>query len=170
MPADLEAVKALARTVDGLPLALELLGGYLAVPENSLLPQLSQAAVAEMMDPRRRLQLAQERLGGSGEEETLQETIMLSIEGLRELENGAELERAFYALGAFAPKPEQFSWQAAAEVTGLEMKISSLISCEKLGGSHRRSFGSTSSIGSCCGNQTGRCGSLPTIVIIIWIW
>ena len=120
--ADPQAVKTLAQTAGGLPLALELLGGYLALPRHKLRPKLSRKALEELMDPQRRLQLAQERLGGSSRQETLQEAITLSIEGLRELENGADLEQAFYALGAFAPKPESFTWEAAEAVTGIEIE------------------------------------------------
>jgi tetratricopeptide (TPR) repeat protein len=108
----------LAHAVGGLPLALELLGGYLAAPERSLFPDLSRAALAELDDPQRRLQLAETRLGAPNEKISLQETIALSLEGLRETEAGQEVVRAFYALGAFAPKPETFSREAAEAVTG----------------------------------------------------
>ena len=63
--ADPEAARALARTVDGLPLALELLGGYLAAPERSYFAELSAAALDELADPARRLQLATRRLGAT---------------------------------------------------------------------------------------------------------
>jgi tetratricopeptide (TPR) repeat protein len=71
---------------------------------------LSEAALAEMADPIRRLQLAATRLGGSGAKVTLAETIALSLEGLTD-----KARYAFYALGAFAPMPATFS-RAAAEV------------------------------------------------------
>jgi tetratricopeptide (TPR) repeat protein len=116
--ADPEATRQLAQAVGGLPLALELLGGYLAAPERSVFADLSQAALAEVSDPRRRLQLAQERLGAPGKEVTLLDTITLSLEGLGESEAGQKAVAAFYALGAFAPKPEQFSREATEAVTG----------------------------------------------------
>jgi hypothetical protein len=57
--------------------------------------------------------LAEQRLGVlSGEKITLQDTIALSLHGLP----GAA-QNAFYALGAFAPKPERFSPEAAEAVT-----------------------------------------------------
>ena len=120
--ADPAAFAALARAAGGLPLALELLGGYLAAPRHKLRPQLSKKALAELQDPRRRLSLAQERLGQSARQETLQEAISLSIEALLDLENGAQLQQAFYDLGAFAPKPQRFSWEAAEAVTGLAIE------------------------------------------------
>jgi tetratricopeptide (TPR) repeat protein len=125
--ADPQAAQALAQSVGGLPLALELLGGYLALPRRSLLPKLSKAALVKMMDPQQRLQLAEERLGAPGKEVTLQDTILLSLDGLGELEQGAEAERAFYALAAFAPKPEGFSWEAAEVVTEVDAEILALL-------------------------------------------
>ena len=111
--ADPGAAHGLARAVDGLPLALELLGGYLAAPERSYFAELSQAAVAEMADPGRRLALAARRLGAvDGAELTLRETIALSLEGLP-----GEVVGAFHALGVFAPKPATFDLDAAKAVT-----------------------------------------------------
>ncbi|MEW5930363.1 MAG: tetratricopeptide repeat protein [Gemmatimonadota bacterium] len=107
-----EAARELARTVDGLPLALELLGAYLAPPTRSQFPELSDAAFAELADPNRRRELATRRLGDlRGEEVTLRETILLSLEALP-----AQAVTAFYALGAFAPKPESFDLDAAVAV------------------------------------------------------
>lgn len=114
---DPETAWRLAQAVGGLPLALALLGGYLSAPEHRFFPDLSQAALAEMHDPRQRLELAQERLGTPGQLVTLQETVALSLAGLRETQAGQRAVDAFYALGAFAPKPEQFSREAAEVVT-----------------------------------------------------
>ena len=109
-----EAARQLARTVDGLPLALELLGAYLAPPKRSQFPELTDAAFKELADPTRRLELATKRLGDlHGEAVTLRETILLSVETLP-----AEAATAFCALGAFAPKPETFDLEAAQAVTG----------------------------------------------------
>jgi len=105
------AARGLVQAVGGLPLALALLGGYLAAPERSYFPELGAAALAEVAEPRRRLALAQKRLAGRGGEMTLQQTIALSLE---DLPPGAVA--AFHALGAFAPKPERFSREAAEAV------------------------------------------------------
>ena len=45
----------------------------------------------------------------------MQETILLSVENLPN-----DVEAAFYALSAFAPKPAQFSHAAARAVTGAD--------------------------------------------------
>ena len=114
--ADPAAAARLADQVGGLPLALELLGGYLAEPERSLFPELSEPAFADLADPAKRLALAQVRLGSvSGERQTLAETIALSLDELAEVR--PEAVDAFYALGAFAPKPARFDLDAAKAVT-----------------------------------------------------
>lgn len=109
---DPEAARNLVRAVGGLPLAVHLTGGFLALPERSMLPDLSEEALAEAANPQRRLQLAERRLGVlSGEKITLQDTIGLSLEGLPD-----SAREAFFALGAFAPKPARFSREAAEQV------------------------------------------------------
>ena len=130
--ADQNAVRALAVEVGGLPLALELLGGYLGAPELTIFPDLSQIALAAMSDPRERLKLASARLGGKGDILTLQETIALSLESLRESEAGQIAERAFHALGAFAPKPEWFSRVAAEVVTEANATTLALLASRNL--------------------------------------
>ncbi len=106
------AAAHLADSVNGLPLALELLGGYLADPQNSTFAELIDASLAEMADPARRLALASIRLGdGSGTPVTLQATIALSLEALPEA-----VQSLFYALGAFAPQPARFDSAAAQAV------------------------------------------------------
>ena len=110
----------------GLPLALELLGGYLAEPERGLFPELSQAAFAELADPHRRLQLASVRLGSTdGHAQTLDQTIRLSLEALAEVK--PEAVDAFHALGAFAPKPADFDLDAALAVCGCPAQAIALL-------------------------------------------
>lgn len=122
--ADPAAAQELVAAVGELPLAIELLGGYLGETRRSLRPTLRQKALAEMAESAKRLQQAQMRLGSiTGEKETLAEAILLSLEGLQAEEGGAEAVKAFYALGAFAPKPAQFSWEAAAAVSECEEDI-----------------------------------------------
>jgi hypothetical protein len=131
---DPEMARQLAEALGGLPLAIELLGGYLARPESSYFPALQTKALSEMNDPRRRLQLAAARLGGSGQKVTLQDTIALSLDGLRELEGGEQAVAAFYALGAFAPKPETFSVEAAKAVAGCDEALVALLVARNLVG------------------------------------
>jgi tetratricopeptide (TPR) repeat protein len=110
--ADPSAAHALASAVGGLPLALELVGGFLAEPEHSLFAELSAEAWDQVSDPARRLKLASVRLGAlDGRQVTLQETIALSLEHLPQ-----SAVEAFYALGAFAPKPAAFDLAAAKAV------------------------------------------------------
>jgi tetratricopeptide (TPR) repeat protein len=102
--AEPKAARALVKDVGGLPLAIELLGGYLGDPARTGLAGLRAEALREMSNPARRLQLAQERLGGRpGERPTLEQAIALSLDDLPE-----EVVHAFYCLGAFSPKPDTF--------------------------------------------------------------
>ena len=111
------AAREMVTTAGGLPLAIELLGGYLAAPEQSMFADLSQAAIAEMGDATARLKLAQERLGhAAAGEQTLEAVIQLSLDDLARVDTTAV--DAFYALGAFAPKPATFDRAAAEVVTG----------------------------------------------------
>jgi tetratricopeptide (TPR) repeat protein len=118
-----EAAQELAKSVGGLPLALELLGRYLAAPERSYFPDLSVEAFAEMADPNRRLELAQSRLGAiTSDEMALSKTINLSLEDLPE---GAI--SGFHALGAFASKPESFDLDAAITVSEIDSQTLALL-------------------------------------------
>ena len=112
---DPSAAHRLAQAVGGLPLALELLGGYLAdptAPERSYFPTATQAALAHLTVPAQRLQLAAQRLGSHDGPISLQATIELSLADLPQ-----PTRDAFSALGAFAPKPATFSQDAALAVT-----------------------------------------------------
>ncbi len=125
--ADPAAARALARATGGLPLALELVGGYLATPEYSYFPDLSADALDKMSDPKRRLALPLNRLGRQGDKLTLQDTITLSLHDLPH-----EAEEAFYALGVFAPKPERFSRQAAEVVAQTDAATLALLAARNL--------------------------------------
>jgi tetratricopeptide (TPR) repeat protein len=129
---DPEGAMALAQAVGGLPLAIRLIGGYLAAADSSMFADvftnLSADAFAEMTNPQKRLQLAGQRLGMlSGEKVTLRDTIALSLEGLPE---GAS--NAYYRLGAFAPKPERFSPEAAEAVTEADARSLALLAARNL--------------------------------------
>jgi tetratricopeptide (TPR) repeat protein len=111
---DPAAAQRLAALVDGLPLALELLGGYLDA--NRRTQARRQQALTVLTDPAARLALATQRLGDPHHQAvTLQATIALSLADLP-----AATVAAFHALGAFAPKPARFTLPAALAVTGAD--------------------------------------------------
>jgi len=110
------AARALVKAVGELPLALEVLGGYLAGHDLTVFPDLAPEAFAALGDARQRLALATERLGGQpGKKETLEAAIRLSVEALP-----LEAAAAFWALGAFAPKPATVDRATAQAVTKAE--------------------------------------------------
>jgi hypothetical protein len=130
--ADPDAARSLLVAAAGLPLTIRLIGGYLAAPEcvlyPDLFPDLSKEAFAEMNDPRKRLELAEQRLGSHGSKpSTLRDTVLLSLEHLPE-----EVGRAFYALGAFEPMPERFSREAAEAVTAASPRTLALLAARNL--------------------------------------
>ena len=124
--ADGTQARHLAQVVGGLPLALSLLGGYLAIPEHSYFPELAVEALEEMRNPKRRLELASRRLG-TAEHATLQEVIELSLTELP-----IEAVSAFHALGAFASKPTSFDRQAAEAVTEASLRTLALLIARNL--------------------------------------
>jgi tetratricopeptide (TPR) repeat protein len=117
------AVQRLINAIGGLPLALNLVGSYLAYPDRLVFPELISETWKEITDPARRLELASERLGHRWlGDVTLKQTILLSLETLPE-----DARNAFYALGAFAPKPEQFSLKAAKAVAQVDERTLALL-------------------------------------------
>jgi tetratricopeptide (TPR) repeat protein len=113
---DPAAARRLAGLVDGLPLALELLGGYLGASSQRRTHARRQQALTVLTDPATRLALASQRLGDPQHQDvTLQATIALSLADLP-----AAAVAALHALGAFAPKPARFDLPAALAVTGAD--------------------------------------------------
>ncbi len=113
------AARGLVRAVGGLPQALRLVGGQLAGAQAGLFaevfPELGDETFAHLADPAERLRSVVERIGGRAL--TLQETVLMSLQGLTE-----PARQAFFALGAFAPKPERFDADAAQQVCGQEAR------------------------------------------------
>jgi tetratricopeptide (TPR) repeat protein len=107
---DSDAAKRLLKLVGYLPLAIELLGGILA---KSKFFKQRITALAKLSQPIERLKLTTKRLGSHTKEKklTLEEIIKLSLSEL-----SPETLQAFYALGAFAPKPAIFGLEAALYV------------------------------------------------------
>jgi tetratricopeptide (TPR) repeat protein len=104
------ALSQLARAVGGLPLGLRLIGGYLA-EHSTFAAEVPQALEAlTQVESRLELRDRQQRL-------TLREVIGVSVEALP----NDPAKRAFTALGAFAPKPANFSLAAVQEVTGADI-------------------------------------------------
>lgn len=121
--ADQVSAQALARSVGGLPLALKVLGGYLAAPERRFFSSQANENIAELMDPQRRLHLALKRLGTENASPvTVQQVIELSLDNLPR-----PVIQTYFNLGAFAAKPAFFTRQAAETVTLCEISHLSLL-------------------------------------------
>ena len=96
---DPAAAHRLAALVDGLPLALELLGGYLGASSQRRTRARRQQALTTLTDPAARLALATQRLGDPQRQDvTLQATIALSLADLP-----AATVAAFHALALLPP-------------------------------------------------------------------
>lgn len=121
--ADQVSAKALVQSVGGLPLALKVLGGYLAAPERRFFSSLAKSNITDLMDPRRRLYLALKRLGAENSRPvTIQQVIELSLDDLPR-----QVIQTYFNLGAFAAKPAFFTRQAAEVVTVCETTHLSLL-------------------------------------------
>jgi len=129
--ADSEQCQKLVEQVGQLPLAIELLGGYLnaqSVSRSPLFDDLQSDALTDLDDPQQRLQLAATRLGDSTQSSvTLQATIELSIESLP-----PAAADAFVCLGAFAPKPQNFDIEAALAVAQTDKQTLALLTARNL--------------------------------------
>ena len=116
--ADEQAARALVEAVGGLPLAVELLGGYLVEggsPDPNLFPDVSRERLDALGDPALRLGRAKAKLEDSTEKVQLDDLLAFSLEGF-----SAEERASFYAIGAFAPKPATFSRSAVEAVSGAD--------------------------------------------------
>ena len=105
--------RALSDKLGGLPLAIELIGVYLSGTTIRSFKSTQEKGLITVSNPRERLELATKRLGDiTNKEQTLNQIINLSLEALDKTSR-----EAFYSLGAFAPKPDSFSLEAAKAVT-----------------------------------------------------
>ena len=99
----------LARAADGLPLTLELMGAYI---NNQLPTALDPLQIRQAL---RRIENHLHLPGDAGPRRlSLKEVIDLSVNDLPD----HQTKQAFFALGAFAPKPATFSEEAVQFVTG----------------------------------------------------
>jgi len=106
-----DLAQTLVQAVGYLPLAIELLGGYLKATRQRVFPNQRLKGLTELQDPTRRLQLIQTALSDR-QGLTLAQIIHLSLADLP-----ATAVAAFYALGVFASKPATFSLTAALALT-----------------------------------------------------
>lgn len=98
----------LAGACRGVPLSLQLLGGFLATPDSNLTPQSGS--------PVGKLELAAERLGRRLRPRQEPSTAMLEILRLSLDTLPGDARTAFSELGAFAPEPDRFTREAAIHV------------------------------------------------------
>jgi tetratricopeptide (TPR) repeat protein len=120
------AITQLAESVGGLPLALALLGGYLAIPEWGDLTGLNQPAKG-LADIKQRLALAQRQLKGK-QQVTVTKLVALSLASLP-----PTAIAAWIALGAFASKPASFIQPAAVAVARTDGRtLELLLACHLL--------------------------------------
>jgi tetratricopeptide (TPR) repeat protein/transcriptional regulator with XRE-family HTH domain len=115
-----DAARKLVRMVGGLPLALNLLGKYLAKQAFTGQPRRVRTALASLQEREHRLRVSlptplSERPVGLAVQSSLslQATITLSIEQLSQ-----EEQTALSALALFPAKPNSFSEEAALSVSG----------------------------------------------------
>lgn len=113
-PTDRGLLVSLVKAAGGLPLTLQIMGAYIN-------GQLSVAL--DPMQIRQDLQRIEKQLrlpGATGSRHlSLQEAIDRSVKNLPD----RKTKYAFFALGAFAPKPATFSEEAARCVTGADLEI-----------------------------------------------
>ncbi len=115
--------KSLVDSVGYLPLAVELLGGYLSNSPAVYFGKSRSTTLQKLNDPESRLKLAQARLGANTSNKiSLEDAIRLSVTMLPK-----KAQLAFYALGAFAPKPENFDLEAALAVTNSDDQTLALL-------------------------------------------
>jgi tetratricopeptide (TPR) repeat protein len=111
MTADPEGVRALSRDVGGLPLALTLIAASLNDHAGQTQWVRKEIARLTAAGARLTLEATDRRPGIAGVTNTLRAIVEMSTDAL-----GRELQQAFETLGAFAPKPADFTQEAAAAV------------------------------------------------------
>lgn len=110
--------RALVRAVGSLPLALTLIGKYLAIQASTGQPRRLQAALARLQNTEERLRLSMPTLPGE-RSPSLPETIPLSLQAVITIsaqQLSAQDHAALCALTVFPPKPNSFSEEAALTV------------------------------------------------------
>ncbi|HEX3642095.1 MAG TPA: NB-ARC domain-containing protein, partial [Ktedonobacteraceae bacterium] len=122
---DSQGAFALVQSVGGLPLALTLMGKYLASPSLPVQPQPLQIALALLHDIYESLRVNMPRALEESSD-NLGETIPLNLRAVIALCDqllSPQAHAALYALAIFLPKPESFSQEAGLAVTQQPIEI-----------------------------------------------
>ena len=114
-----EDARALVRAVGGLPLALTLMGKYLASHAFTGQPRRVQAALSQLHNTEQRLRLSMP-VAPSERSPSLSDTTPLSLHAaiaISDQQLGPQAHAALCSLSVFPPKPNSFSEEAALAIT-----------------------------------------------------
>ena len=114
-----EDARALVRAVGGLPLALTLMGKYLASHAFTGQPRRVQAALSQLHNTERRLRLSMP-VAPSERSPSLSDTTPLSLHAaiaISDQQLSPQAHAALCSLSVFPPKPNSFSEEAALAIT-----------------------------------------------------
>jgi tetratricopeptide (TPR) repeat protein len=114
-----EDARALVRAVGGLPLALTLMGKYLASHAFTGQPRRVQAALSQLHNTEQRLRLSMP-VAPSERSPSLSDTTPLSLHAaiaISDQQLGSQAHTALCSLSVFPPKPNSFSEEAALAIT-----------------------------------------------------
>ncbi len=114
-----EDARALVRAVGGLPLALTLMGKYLASHAFTGQPRRVQAALSQLHNTEQRLRLSMP-VAPSERSPSLSDTTPLSLHAaiaISDQQLGSQAHAALCSLSVFPPKPNSFSEEAALAIT-----------------------------------------------------
>jgi transcriptional regulator with XRE-family HTH domain len=112
---DLKGTRALVQAVDGLPLALTLMGSYLVFQSSIGQPQPMQRALAQLHDAEEHLRMSMPNVPGE-RSSNLAEAIPLCLHAALALSNQRLSQQAhttLRTLATFPPKPSSFSEEEA---------------------------------------------------------
>lgn len=115
---DLQDAQALVRAVGSLPLALTLIGKYLAAQASTGQPRRLQAALARLENTEERLRLSMPTMPGE-RSPNLPEKVPLSLQAVITIsahQLSVQEHAALCALTVFPPKPNSFSEEAAMAI------------------------------------------------------
>jgi transcriptional regulator with XRE-family HTH domain len=121
---DPQGTHALVQAVGGLPLALTLMGSYLASQTFPAQSHPLQIALALLHDTKERLRVRMPKVPEEGSA-SLEETMPLSLHAVIAIcdqQLSPQAHAALCALAVFLPKPESFSQEVALAVTQLPVE------------------------------------------------